>query len=104
MAGKLATSLGVKHRVLAVDWQGSVPGRYRMQKKAREKRYGALLEYCQRSNLGHLMTAHHLDDQIGKLCSFWFRGDWFRDGQGNVLTHPFTLVVVVGSLLAASWF
>lgn len=69
MAGKLAADLGVRHQVLTVDWEGPAPGRYRLQGKAREKRYGALLQYCQHASLGYLMTAHHLDDQIGMFPS-----------------------------------
>lgn len=64
---EMAADLGVTHHVLPIDWEGSPPGRYKMQKRSREKRYLALLEHCNASSIAHLMTAHHIDDQIGKL-------------------------------------
>lgn len=66
--GKLAGELGVKHQVLAVDWEGPTPVK-KIQLQARLKRYEALLKFCEASSLSTLMTAHHLDDQIGKHSS-----------------------------------
>lgn len=67
-AGELAASLGVKHHVLTLDWEGAVPtGQYKMQNAAREKRYEVLLEYCRTSSISNLMLGHHLDDQIGEF-------------------------------------
>ena len=73
-AGELATSLGVRHHVLTVDWEGAVPAQYKIQYAAREKRYEALLKYCRRTAINNIMFGHHLDDQIGEylqITSKW---------------------------------
>lgn len=69
-AGELAASMGVKHHVLTVDWEGAMPtGQYKKQNAAREKRYKALLEYCRTYSISNLLLGHHLDDQIGGLSA-----------------------------------
>lgn len=63
---ELAVGMGAKHHMLTVDWEGNAPAwHYKYQTAAREKRYDAMLDYCQTASLGMLMTAHHRDDQIG---------------------------------------
>ena len=64
-AGELAAKIGVKHHILSVDWQGSVPIRYKIQNAARTQRYDSMMEFCTKHSFPTLMTAHHLDDQIG---------------------------------------
>lgn len=63
---ELAVGIGAKHQVLTVDWEGNAPAWHsKIQTAAREKRYDAMLKYCQTASLKMLMTAHHRDDQIG---------------------------------------
>lgn len=65
-AGELAASLGVRHHVLTVDWEGAVPTQHKIQFAAREKRYEALLKYCRKATINNILFGHHLDDQIGE--------------------------------------
>lgn len=62
-AGRVATlcgRLGVEHRILV--WRGDKP-RGAVQRAAREARYRLLQEACHTEGLGHLLLAHHRDDQ-----------------------------------------
>lgn len=68
--GELVTKMGVEHRVLTVDWEGSGRGggavNRRIQELAREKRYSLLFRLCQQLGIEVLMTGHHFNDQLGK--------------------------------------
>ena len=55
--------MGLRSRILSVDWGGSPPKRHHKMRAAREVRYKLLVEACQQAGAHHLMTAHHADDQ-----------------------------------------
>lgn len=59
-AARMASSLGVAHRIL--KWKGEKP-KSGIQAAAREARYALLAEACRKDNIGDLLVAHHLDDQ-----------------------------------------
>ena len=72
-AGELVKSLGLEHYILTLDWEewkegegGGLPSRGKLQLAAREKRYPALLQFCQKMDIRAVMIAHHLDDQNGE--------------------------------------
>lgn len=60
MAARLASSLGVRHRILR--WTGEKP-ETGLQAAARAARYALLAEACRKEKIGDLLVAHHLDDQ-----------------------------------------
>lgn len=45
-----------------LSWKGRKPKR-NMQEAARKARYTLLSDYCKRHGIGHLLVAHHLEDQ-----------------------------------------
>ncbi len=59
-AARLASSLGVAHRIL--KWKGEKP-KTGLQAAARAARYALLAEACRKEKIGDLLVAHHLDDQ-----------------------------------------
>lgn len=63
VAAQRAEDLGLRSRVLTVDWGGELPSSQRKMHAARDARYSLLLEACQREGMRHLFTAHHADDQ-----------------------------------------
>ena len=75
--GELVRSLGVEHQILKLEWQerkGRVGGGWRLglheppQYVISEKRLSRMLSFCQSMNIETLMTAYHLEDNIGKQC------------------------------------
>ena len=58
---KFAKNLCIKFK--SFSWLGDKPNSALM-KTARDIRYQTIFEYCKKNNIMHLMTAHHLDDQI----------------------------------------
>lgn len=62
-AARRAEDLGLRARVLTVDWGGSLPHHPHKMHAARDARYALLLAACQREGVHHLLTAHHADDQ-----------------------------------------
>jgi tRNA(Ile)-lysidine synthetase-like protein len=58
-----AASIGLRPRVLTIDWGASPPSRRQSMPAARRARYAALLQACQEEGTSHLLTAHHADDQ-----------------------------------------
>lgn len=58
---ELCEGLGVSHEILKLKWADKP--RTGIQKKARDARYRALSEWARRSELGAIVTGHHLDDQ-----------------------------------------
>lgn len=59
-AARMASSLGVPHRILR--WKGEKP-KTGIQAAARAARYALLAEACRKEKIGALLVAHHLDDQ-----------------------------------------
>lgn len=64
----LVTSLygtGAEHHVIPLEWPAR-PDPGKVQLAARQKRYEALFRFCREKKIRYLMTAHHMDDQLGK--------------------------------------
>lgn len=64
----LETSLrcaGAEHHVIPLEWAAR-PDPGKVQLAARQKRYEALFRFCREKRILYLMTAHHMDDQLGK--------------------------------------
>ena len=62
---------GIKSKVL--NWNGQIP-KSNIQRNARKLRYSLLSNYCLRKNIGYLITAHHIDDQIENFYIRLLRG------------------------------
>lgn len=62
-AAQRAADIGLRSKVLTVDWGNSIPKRHQKMRAAREARYSLLLQACHDAGSVHLMTAHHADDQ-----------------------------------------
>lgn len=58
-----AQQLGMQARVLSLDWPEGPPAAAACMAAAREARYAALLRACGEAGRGHLLLAHHADDQ-----------------------------------------
>lgn len=69
----LCAARAVPHTILRLDWPEGLPGS-NVQAQARERRYGALADWCQAQGVGWLATAHHLDDQAETLVMRLARG------------------------------
>lgn len=59
-----AQVLGLRSKVLTVDWGRSIPKRSHKMRAARNARYALLLDSCRANGAKHLLTAHHADDQV----------------------------------------
>lgn len=57
----------MEHHILTVEWNEGIPKQYKIQSSARTKRYDAMMGFCTKNSFPTLMTAHHLDDQIGTM-------------------------------------
>ncbi len=68
--------LGIEHKIL--HWEHTEKPISSIQTKAREARYLLLTGYCRDNNILHLLTAHHLDDQIETM--------FFRLARGSKLS------------------
>ncbi|CDK28470.1 unnamed protein product [Kuraishia capsulata CBS 1993] len=62
--GKIMSRLGVKHEIYNLEWPEGKDNISAMEKQARVKRYMTLQRYCHEGSIGHVMTGHHLDDQL----------------------------------------
>lgn len=58
-----AKEIGLRSKVLSVDWGPHFPKRHHKMRAAREARYNLLFTACRESGCKHLFTAHHADDQ-----------------------------------------
>ncbi len=67
----LCARLGVPHAILV--WDGEKP-RSRVQERAREARYGLLLDHARACGADVVMVAHHRDDQAETLLMRMARG------------------------------
>ena len=106
--GELVKQLGVEHHIVNLDWEaeGGVPTKGKIQLAARNKRYAALLNLCEKMDIRTLMLAHNMDNQNGKLvqvqgivychityfpqkhfCCVWQRGVAFRGWEECTLSH-----------------
>jgi len=68
-------SRGISHEILS--WQGDKP-KTRVQETAREMRYQLLSEWCQKSDISVLMTAHHAQDQAETFLMRLAKGSGLR--------------------------
>lgn len=66
-----AQSLGFTHRIL--EWQGVKPST-RIQERAREARYGLLVQHAREVAADFVVTAHHADDQAETILFRLLRG------------------------------
>jgi len=73
--GLWAAALGLPHRILT--WEGEKP-KTRIQERAREARYGLLCTYAEEAGAGHLVTAHHADDQAETILFRLLRGSGLK--------------------------
>ena len=64
--------LGIPHAILTVEWD-ELPTSA-IQERARSARYEALSIWMRESDLSHLLTGHHLDDQAETLVMRLNRG------------------------------
>lgn len=56
---------GLEAVVLPVlQWEGGVPGKNRLQLKARDARYDALKRACVERRVKYLLVGHHAGDQV----------------------------------------
>lgn len=65
--GVLLSSKGIPHDILT--WEGEKPATH-VQERAREARYGLLLEACRKKKISALALGHNLEDQVE---TFWMR-------------------------------
>ncbi len=64
---------GIAHRVLT--WHaGAQAGRANLQARARAARYDLLADWCRKTSVMHLLTAHHRDDQAETVLMRLERG------------------------------
>ena len=62
-AAQHAQDIGLRSKVLSVDWGTQFPKRHHKMRAAREARYDLLFTACRENGCKHLFTAHHADDQ-----------------------------------------
>ena len=68
---KWCQALGVKHHTLHWHHDAITTG---IQNKARDARYQLMLDWCRAHNIHHLLTAHHVNDQVETLLFRLARG------------------------------
>ena len=68
---KMLKEKNIQAKILV--WKGKIPKK-NIQNNARNMRYSLMSDYCQKKNIEHLVTAHHLDDQIENFFIRLFRG------------------------------
>ncbi|KAL5484593.1 hypothetical protein EMCRGX_G021120 [Ephydatia muelleri] len=66
--GSIVTGIGAEHHVIPLEWPAR-PDPGKVQLAARQKRYEALFRFCREKKIRYLMTAHHMDDQLGTFLT-----------------------------------
>lgn len=66
--GLIVREIGAEHHVIPLEWP-TRPDAGKVQLAARQKRYEALLRFCREKKIQYLMTAHHLNDQLGTFLT-----------------------------------
>ncbi len=89
---KLATSLGVAHRILR--WTGEKP-KAGLQEAARDARYRLLARAAQRAGAAHVLTAHTLDDQAETILFRLARGSGMVGLKGMARDRVLTSTVSI---------
>ncbi len=72
---KWCDGLGIEQHIL--NWQPPSPVTS-IQESARNARYELMLKWCQENNVLHLLTAHHLDDQVETMFFRLARGSGLK--------------------------
>lgn len=65
---EFCAKIGVEHHILR--WEHLQLPTSKIQESARDARYALMTEFCDKNHIKHLLTAHHLGDQIE---TFFFR-------------------------------
>jgi tRNA(Ile)-lysidine synthase len=94
----ICVRLGVPHTILGVEVR---VGREGLQGAARRARYEAIGTWAQRNGIGHVATAHHLDDQAETLLMRLLRGSGLPGMSGIRPVRRDEDVLIVRPLL--SW-
>ena len=93
---RLCASLGVPHAILR--WEGDKPAT-RLQERAREARYRLLFAEARRVGAGHVLTAHHADDQAETVLFRMARGSGLAGLAGMARMASFEHLVLFRPLL-----
>lgn len=99
MVAALCERLGVPHAILTVKWAEKPESA--LQERARIMRYRLLGEWARERNIGQLLTAHHLDDQVETFMMRLARGAGVKGlaGMRPVTSPPNASVCLVRPLL-----
>ncbi len=99
MVARWAGALLLPHTALV--WQGAKP-RSRLQERAREARYNLLFEHAARIGAGHVMTAHHADDQAETVLFRLLRGSGISGLSGMASSSRRNGIVLARPLLSCT--
>eukprot|EP01135_Chromosphaera_perkinsii_P010740 Nk52_evm19s2209 gene=Nk52_evmTU19s2209 len=71
--GKRANQIGVKHKILPIEWEDASFGRVvsKNQEMYRKIRYSLMIKECKRLGVSELFVGHHLDDRIETSVMRW---------------------------------
>jgi tRNA(Ile)-lysidine synthase len=59
------SSMAIDHSIISLDWsEDEKQHRSQFMTLAREKRYEKLAQYCRKQTIHHVMTGHHMNDQL----------------------------------------
>jgi tRNA(Ile)-lysidine synthase len=97
MVARWAAALALPHAILV--WEGVKP-KSRIQERARAARYELLFEYASRIGAGHVMTAHHADDQAETILFRLLRGSGISGLSGMASSSERHGLILARPLLA----
>lgn len=99
MVAGVCEKLGVPHRILTLEWPNKP--KTAIQERARMQRYASLGSWARERQLGALVTAHHLDDQVETLIMRLARGAGVRGlaGMRRSVRTPGGRIVLLRPLL-----
>jgi tRNA(Ile)-lysidine synthase len=99
MVASVCAKLGVRHAVLAAEWEEKPVTA--IQERSREERYRLLAQWALARNLDAVATAHHQDDQAETLLMRLARGSGVRglSGMRPTSSLPRTNIILVRPLI-----